>query len=178
MLNGRTVAVILVIGTCVIGGTFAQVPAPGNAAAPQEPNSAAPQQVTPAVPPQANAPAPQQTTDAPPQALDEDWNDFLHYTMIGRLDLARGYAQAILQGNPDPVALFELVQQNPQGYDFAMKIAETARDEELAKVTQQLLAVIDQGPLCPTDGPEDHRRGDSPARQYAARKADCHSAAA
>jgi len=106
MLNGRTVAAILVIGTCVVGAAFAQ---------------------------------------GQQQTLEEDWNDFLHYTMIGRLDLAKGYAQAILQGNPDPVALFELVQQNPQGYDFAMKVAETARDEELAKVTQQLLGVIDQG---------------------------------
>lgn len=130
MLNGRTVAVILVIGTCVVGVTFAQGQASASAAAPQEPNSVAPQQ--------ANLAAPQQT-------LEEDWNDFLHYTMIGRLDLAKGYAQAILQGNPDPVTLFELVQQNPQGYDFAMKIAETSRDEELAKVTKQLLGVIDQG---------------------------------
>jgi hypothetical protein len=130
MLNGRTVAVILVIGTCVVGVTFAQGQASASAAAPQEANAVAPQL--------ANLATPQQT-------LDEDWNDFLHYTMIGRLDLAKGYAQAILQGNPDPVALFELVQQNPQGYDFAMKIAETSRDEELAKVTKQLLGVIDQG---------------------------------
>ena len=86
-------------------------------------------------------------TAAALQSLEEDWNDFLHYTMIGRLDLAKGYAQAILQGNPNPVALFERVQQNPQGYDFAMKVAETSRDEELAKVTQQLLGVIDQGQL-------------------------------
>jgi len=138
MLNGRTVAVILVIGTCVVGATFAQGQAPGNALAPQEPNSVVPQQATPPVPQQAASAVPQQT-------LEEDWNDFLHYTMIGRLDLAKGYAEAILQGNADPVTLFELVQQNPQGYDFAMKVAETARDEELAKVTQQLLGVIDEG---------------------------------
>ncbi len=145
MLNGRTVAAILIIGTCVVGATFAADQAPGAAAAPQEPNAAAPQQVAPPVPPQPGAPAPQQANGAVLQSLEEDWNDFLHYTMIGRLDLAKGYAQAILQGKPDPVALFERVQQNPQGYDFAMKVAETSRDEELAKVTQQLLAVIDQG---------------------------------
>jgi hypothetical protein len=167
MLNGRTVAVILVIGTCLVGAAFAQVQAPATGAAPQEPNSAAPQepnaatpqQVTPAVSPQANPATPQQATPqqvtpaspaqakpaAAQQPLEEDWNDFLHYTMIGRLDLAKGYAQAILQGNPDAVTLFELVQQNPQGYDFAMKIAETSQDQELAKVTQQLLGVIDRG---------------------------------
>ena len=134
MLNGRTVAVILIIVTCVVGATYAQGQASDTAAAAQEPNAA----VTPVAPPQGNVAAPQQT-------LEEDWNDFLHYTMIGRLDLAKGYAEAILQGNPDAVALFELVQQNPQGYDFAMKVAATAKDEELAKITQQLLGVIDRG---------------------------------
>jgi len=131
MLNGRTVAVILIIGTCVVGATFARGQAADDASAGQEPSAA----VTPQ----------QAAGTAPAQTLEEDWNDFLHYTMIGRLDLAKAYAQAILQGNADAVALFELVQQNPQGYDFAMKVAETARDEELAKVTQQLLAVIDRG---------------------------------
>jgi HEAT repeat protein len=114
MLNGRTVAVILIIGTCIVGTTFGQGATAAGAAVAQ-------------------------------QTLQEDWDDFLHYTMIGRLDLAKGYAQAILQGNPDAVALFDHVQQNPQGYDFAMRIAETARDEELAKMSQQLLAVVDRG---------------------------------
>ncbi len=131
MLNGRTVAVILIIGMCLVGATFAQGQAPDSVAAPQE--------VDAAVTPQPVAGA------ASEQTLEEDWNDFLHYTMIGRLDLAKAYAQAILQGNADAVALFELVQQNPQGYDFAMRVAETAQDAELAKVTQQLLGVIDRG---------------------------------
>ena len=30
------------------------------------------------------------------QTLEENWNDFLHYTKIGRFDLAKGYAQAVL----------------------------------------------------------------------------------
>jgi hypothetical protein len=115
MLKGRTVAAILVIGTCIAGATFAQDQDAG-----------------------ASSIAPQQT-------LEEDWNDFLHYTMIGRFDLAKGYAQAILQSNPDPVELFEKVQANPQGYDFAMRVADSAHDAELADVTKQLLAVIDQG---------------------------------
>ena len=41
MLNGRTVAAILVIGTCLVGASFALDQAPGNAVAPQEPNAAA-----------------------------------------------------------------------------------------------------------------------------------------
>ncbi|MEN6428383.1 MAG: HEAT repeat domain-containing protein [Phycisphaerales bacterium] len=80
-----------------------------------------------------------------PQTLADNWNDFLHYTKIGRFDLAKGYAQAVLQANPDPSELFRLVEENQQGYALAMKVAETAHDDELAQLTQQLLKVVDEG---------------------------------
>ena len=60
-----------------------------------------------------------------PATLADNWNDFLHYTKIGRFDLAKGYGQAILQSKPNPAELFKLVQDNPQGYDTAMKVAES-----------------------------------------------------
>jgi hypothetical protein len=144
MLNGRTgvpnakksvgepfAAVILIIGCLVVGAGFAQNPpaAPGATAGPvPSPEQAAPAEV-----------------GAAGQTLDESWNDFLHYTKVGRFDLAKGYGQAILQAKPNPTDLFRLVQENQQGYDLAMRVAEGAHDEELAKLTQQLLAVIDQG---------------------------------
>lgn len=79
------------------------------------------------------------------RSLGDDWNDFLHYTKIGRFDLAKGYAQAILQGDPDPVMLLDLSQENPQGYDLAMRVVETSHDAELADLTKKLLAVIERG---------------------------------
>ncbi len=106
MLSGRTVALLLVTGCCVVGTGLAQ---------------------------------------NQPQPLAENWNDFLHYTKIGRFDLAKGYAQAVLQSNPDPAELFQLVEENRQGYDLAMRVAETAHDEELAQLTRELLGVIDRG---------------------------------
>jgi hypothetical protein len=106
MLNGRTVAVIVVIGCCLVGVGFAQ-------------NQA--------------------------QTLAESWNDFLHFTKIGRFDLAKGYAKAILDGSPDPAELFKQVEANQQGYDLAMKVVDSARDEELTQLTKQLLGVVDQG---------------------------------
>ena len=130
MLNARTAVVILVIGCCLMGTGFAQDQTAANPAEPQEANSVAPQETSSAV---------------PQQTLEEDWNDFLHYVMIGRFDLAKGYAQAILQGKPDPVDLFELVRDNPKSYDFATSVAETAEDKELADLSRQLLGVIDQG---------------------------------
>ena len=119
MLNGRTAAVILVIGCFVVGAGFAQ-------------NQPAAPAATVAV------------GDAQP-SLADNWNDFLHYVKIGRFDLAKGYGQAVLQNKPTPAELFGLVRANPQGYDLAMKVAETAHDPELAQLTGQLLVVIDQG---------------------------------
>jgi hypothetical protein len=79
------------------------------------------------------------------QTLAENWGDYLHYVKIGRFDLAKGYGQAVLQGNPDPAELFKLVEANQQGYDLAMRVVDTAHDGELAQLTKQLLAVVDQG---------------------------------
>jgi len=42
------------------------------------------------------------------QNLANDWGDFLHYTKIGRLDMATGYAQAVVDSNPDPLELLAL----------------------------------------------------------------------
>ena len=51
-----------------------------------------------------------------PRDVESDWNDFLHYTMIGRFDLAQGFGQRLLESNPDPLLMLELSEQNPKGY--------------------------------------------------------------
>ncbi len=79
------------------------------------------------------------------QTLKDNWNDLLHYTKIGRLDLATGYAQAVLDGNPDPVALLALSEENPQGYTILLKVNETAPDARLTELTGKILDIIEQG---------------------------------
>jgi HEAT repeat protein len=69
----------------------------------------------------------------------------LHYTKIGRLDLAKGYAQAVLAGEPDPVQLLALAEENRPGYVLLLKVIETPHDPELAELGGKLLAVIEQG---------------------------------
>jgi len=133
MLNGRTAAVILLIGCFVMGAGSAQSQpaAPGaTVAAGSGPGQAPPATVG---------------AGDTRQTLADNWNDFLHYVKIGRYDLAKGYGQAILQSKPDPAELFKLVQANQQGYDMAVRFAEAAQDKELAQLTGQLLGVIDQG---------------------------------
>jgi HEAT repeat protein len=79
------------------------------------------------------------------QTLEDNWNDFLHYTKIGRLDLAKGYAQVILNSNPDPVALLALSKENPRGYAILLRVIDTAPDAELVKLSGKILDIIKQG---------------------------------
>jgi len=79
------------------------------------------------------------------QTLEDNWNDFLHYIKIGRFDLAKGYAQVVLQSNPDPVELFALSQENREGYEILLRVHEAAPDAELAELSQKVLSIIDQG---------------------------------
>jgi len=79
------------------------------------------------------------------QSLEDNWNNFLHYTTIGRLDLAKGYAQAILDGGPEPVELFALSEANPQGFMILLRVKETAHDAELAELSGKVLDIIEKG---------------------------------
>jgi len=79
------------------------------------------------------------------QTLEENWNDFLHYTKIGRFDMAKGHAQAVLASNPDPVKLLELSRANQQGYQILVRVNKVAPDAELADLSGKVLAIIEQG---------------------------------
>lgn len=81
----------------------------------------------------------------PAQTLEEDWGDFLHYTKIGRFDMAKGHAQALLNGNPDPVALLELSRKNAQGYQILVRVSDKAPDQQMAALSGKILALIERG---------------------------------
>jgi len=78
-------------------------------------------------------------------SLAENWNDFLHYVKIGRLDLAKGYGQAVINSRPEPAALLKLSQENSQGYAILLKVIESTTDEELAGLSGKILEIIEQG---------------------------------
>ena len=79
------------------------------------------------------------------QTLDDTWNDFLHYIKIGRFDLAAGYAQLILQSNPDSTTLLALSKANPEGYEILQRVNEAAPDAALAELTGKILDIVEQG---------------------------------
>jgi hypothetical protein len=79
------------------------------------------------------------------QSLEENWNDFLHYTKIGRFDLAAGYAQAILDSNPAPVELLGLSEANPPSFALLLKVNENLSDAKLKELSDKILDIIEQG---------------------------------
>jgi len=79
------------------------------------------------------------------QNLEKNWDNFLHYTLMRNLDLAKGYAQAILDNNPDPEQLFNLAKENEQGYQILLKANENEYDAELAELSGKILDIIERG---------------------------------
>jgi hypothetical protein len=79
------------------------------------------------------------------ETLEGNYNDLLHYLNIGRFDMAKGYAQAILDGNAAPLDLFALAEGNPQGYALIVKAKDSSTDTELAGLCGKVVDIIEQG---------------------------------
>ncbi|HLB74074.1 MAG TPA: HEAT repeat domain-containing protein [Sedimentisphaerales bacterium] len=79
------------------------------------------------------------------QSLEDHWKDFVHYVKIGHSELAKGFAQAILQSNPDPVELLALSKASPEDYQILKLVYESKRDAELADLVGKVLSLIDKG---------------------------------
>lgn len=75
--------------------------------------------------------------------LKSNWNDFLHYTAIGRFDLAQGFGQKIIDSQPDPNELLVLSEENLQGYNILLKM--NAESDQLKEVSGKLLDILEQG---------------------------------
>jgi len=104
------------------------------------------------------------------QGLEENWNDFLHYTKIGRLDLAKVYAQAVIDSNPDPVELLEFSLKNKQTTDVLLMVSQNSENVELAELGAKLADIIEQGKYIKRAEPgviaEEVRRLTSNSRGY------------
>ncbi len=75
--------------------------------------------------------------------LEDNWNDFLHYTAIGRYDLAQAFGQKIIDSDPDPVSMLKMSQKNPNGYQILLKMQ--AHSQELRDVSNKILDIIETG---------------------------------
>ncbi|MHC4638172.1 MAG: HEAT repeat domain-containing protein [Planctomycetota bacterium] len=79
------------------------------------------------------------------ETLKDNWSDFLHYTKIGRLDLAKGYAQLVIDSNPNPVELLKLYNENPHGAALLLRVNSAAPDAELVRLSGEILKIIEKG---------------------------------
>ncbi len=79
------------------------------------------------------------------ETLEGNYNDLLHYLNIGRFDLAKGYAQAVLDSNAAPLDLFALADGNPQGYALIVKAKDSSTDTALAGLCGKVVDIIEQG---------------------------------
>ena len=75
--------------------------------------------------------------------LEENWNDFLHYTAIGRFELAESYAEQIIESQPDPTLLLDLAEENQEGYRLLLKM--NADSDDLREVSGKVLDLIEEG---------------------------------
>lgn len=82
-------------------------------------------------------------TESKLQQLKDDWNDFLHYTVIGRYDLAAGYAQKIIDSNCNPLDLLNLSEDNPRGYAILVRVQ--AENPQLSGLAEKIISIIEQG---------------------------------
>jgi hypothetical protein len=77
------------------------------------------------------------------EGMKEYWNNFLHYTAIGSFDLAKGYAQKLIDSEPNAVELLALSEDNPDGYSILLKM--NAESEQLREVSGKILEIIEKG---------------------------------
>ena len=76
------------------------------------------------------------------QNLEDDWREFLHYSAIGRFEIAQGYAQKIIDSEPDPLELLGLTEENPAGFELLVRLNASG---QLEGVTNQILEIIERG---------------------------------
>ena len=77
------------------------------------------------------------------QSLEDNWGAFLHYTAIGRIDLAKGFGEKIIAESPDPAAVLDLSEANPEGYRLLLKMHTDS--DALRQVSGQVLDLIEKG---------------------------------
>jgi HEAT repeat protein len=77
--------------------------------------------------------------------VEENWHDFLHYTAIGRFELAKSSAELIIESNPDPTLLLDLAEKDENQQEYQLLLKMHADSDELREVSGKILALIDQG---------------------------------
>jgi HEAT repeat protein len=76
-------------------------------------------------------------------SVEDYWDDFIHYATIGRIELARGYGQKLLDSEPDPLKLLKLSEKNSRAYKKLLDMNNYSGD--LQQISGNILDIIERG---------------------------------
>ncbi len=85
-----------------------------------------------------------QTSDDVRKATKINWDEFMHYTLIGQWDLALGFGQTLVALDPDPIQVLNLAQSPRYANSYKTLNTLKAKDE-MAVVANDILALIEKG---------------------------------
>lgn len=74
----------------------------------------------------------------------QNWDELMHYTLIGKWDLAKVYGQALVDGDPDPVQLLNLAQLERYA-DSYRNLTLLKADSPIKDIAAKVLELIEQG---------------------------------
>lgn len=74
----------------------------------------------------------------------KNWDELMHWALMGKPDLARQYGQALLNLNPQPMEIFDLAESGK--YENPYRILERMQTRaELKEIAQQVRSLIESG---------------------------------
>ncbi|MDY7010017.1 MAG: response regulator [Planctomycetota bacterium] len=86
------------------------------------------------------------TGAAEKEKLSDLWDNFLHYILLARPEVAGSYGQAIIDANPDPRNLYNLSVKTEKGRDPSSLILARGRAlKDLGPIVDKIAGIIDAG---------------------------------
>lgn len=75
---------------------------------------------------------------------DKNWDEMMHYAMIANFDLAKGYGEALLKLDPDPLQLLNLAESDRYGPPYRNLVL-MRKNTSLKNVVNGILELVENG---------------------------------
>jgi len=96
--------------------------------------------------------APAFSQEAAGDKLAKQWEDFIHYIIVGREDLAKSYGEAVVAAGDQSVKIYLLSQKTP---DLAKRLKQGERFEVLKKIIADVRKILHKGYLAQASNPKE-----------------------
>lgn len=74
----------------------------------------------------------------------KNWDELMHYTLIGKWDLAKSFGQALINSNPDPVQLLNLSQSERYAASYR-NLSILQVESPLKEIAAEILDLVEEG---------------------------------